>query len=167
MEWSVTATCCCKLSPGVYQPLRLKGQYTLGNKLQQQVTATDHSVCTGLVTSCSNSLQRQSLHVYWRNFVKIFVSATEFCHRNKSHKFCLIWFFATCCCDKMLLQRQRFSQNSPVHTKWFVAVTSGRDMLLQLVTYCVPTLKVFKEKPLLCFPFKLFSGLLLDTVRNA
>ena len=31
-------------------------------------------------------------------------------HVYRSHKFCLIWFFATCCCDKILLQRKRFSQ---------------------------------------------------------
>ena len=89
---------------------------TLGDKLQQQVAETDHSVCTGPATSCSNMYvlvthrSDKSLRVYWRNFVKIFVPAIEFCHRDKSHKFCLIWFFATCCCDKILLQRQRFSQ---------------------------------------------------------
>ena len=33
----------------------------------------------------------KSLRVYWRNFVKIFVSATEFCRRNKSHKFWLVF----------------------------------------------------------------------------
>ena len=29
--------------------------------------------------------------MYWRNFGKIFVSATEFCRRNKSHKFWLVF----------------------------------------------------------------------------
>ena len=48
------------------------------------------------------------LRVYWKIFVKIFVSATEFCRRNKSHKFRLIWLFAACCCNKILLRRQRF-----------------------------------------------------------
>ena len=52
----------------------------------------------------------KSLRVHRRNFVKIFVSERECCRREKSHKFCLIWFFATCCCDKILSQRQRFSQ---------------------------------------------------------
>ena len=46
------------------------GRYTLGNKLQQHVTATH----------CSDKL----LCVYWRNFVKTFVSATEFCCSNMS-----------------------------------------------------------------------------------
>ena len=36
----------------------LKGRYTLGDKLQQRVMATDHSVRTGLETSCSNMLWR-------------------------------------------------------------------------------------------------------------
>ena len=35
-----------------------KGRYTLGDKLQQQVAVTDHSMCTGLATSCSNMLRR-------------------------------------------------------------------------------------------------------------
>ena len=42
------------------------------------------------------------------------VAATRLADRSlhvyRSHKFCVIWFFATCCCDKILLQRQRFSQ---------------------------------------------------------
>ena len=37
-----------------------KGQYTLGDKLQQQVAATDHSVCSGSATSCSNMLRRHT-----------------------------------------------------------------------------------------------------------
>ena len=36
-----------------------KGRYTLGDKLQQQVAATDHSRWTGPATSCSNTLRRQ------------------------------------------------------------------------------------------------------------
>ena len=120
---------------------KYKGRYTLGDRLQQQFTVTDHSVCTGPAASCSNMLRRhiaatnrsdKSLRVYCRNFVKIFVSATEFCRCDKPHKFCLIWFFATCCCDKILLQRQRFSQKfSSTHeaicrcdvSQWHVAAT--------------------------------------------
>ena len=55
-------------------------------------------------------LQRQIASWVLEKFVKIFVAATEFCRRNKSHRFSLIWFFATCCSDKILLRRQRFSQ---------------------------------------------------------
>ena len=32
------------------------------------------------------------------------------CCRDKSHKFSLTWLFATCCSDKILFRRQRFSQ---------------------------------------------------------
>ena len=69
---------------------------TLGDKLQQQVAATDHSVCAGPTTSCSPMLGR---HVAATNrfvcdgesFVKILSqSTTEFCRRNRSLKFCLI-----------------------------------------------------------------------------
>ena len=35
-----------------------KGRYALGDRLQQKVAATDHSVCTGPATSCSNMLRR-------------------------------------------------------------------------------------------------------------
>ena len=48
------------------------------------------------------------LRVYWKIFVKIFVYATEFCRRNNSHKFRLIWLFAAYYCNKILLRRQRF-----------------------------------------------------------
>ena len=48
------------------------------------------------------------LRVYWKIFVKIFVSATEFRRRNNSHKFRLIWLFAAYYCNKILLRRQRF-----------------------------------------------------------
>ena len=58
------------------------------------------------MTSCSE----KSLRVYWRIFVKFFVAATEFCLRNKSHRFSLIWYFATCCGDKILLRSQSFLQ---------------------------------------------------------
>ena len=64
------------------------------------------------------------------NFCEIFVSSTEFCHRNYSHKLKLIWFCMTCCSDKVMLQRQFFENtcNSPVHTKQFVAATSPWDI---------------------------------------
>ena len=77
--------------------------YRPGDLLQQHVAATHHS--------------DKSLRVYWRIFGKIFVSATEFCHRNKSQKFCLIWFFATCFCDKILLRRRRFSHKKIHYTR--------------------------------------------------
>ena len=90
----------------------------------------------------------------------MFVAATEFCCRNKSHRFSLIGFFATCCSDKIPLRRQRFSQRfSSTHgaicrcdvSPHRVAATCCPicshgvicrcDVLLQLVAQCVPTLK--------------------------
>ena len=109
---------------------------------RRQVAAT----CRG------DTLQRKIASCALENFVKIFVAPTEFCRRNKSHRFSLIWFFATCCSDKILLRRQRFSQKfSSTHeaicrcdvSPHLVAATSRptcthgvicrRDVLLQLV----------------------------------
>ena len=66
----------------------LKGRYTLGDKLQQQVMATDHSVCTGLATSCSNML--------WRHIVETnhFVCTGEILWKN------------LCLCNRILLPWQ-------------------------------------------------------------
>ena len=77
-----------------------------------------------------------------RIFVEIFVSATEFCRRNKTRKIKSDWICATCCGDKILLQRQRFSQNfsstheaicrrdvSPQH----VGATSCMDHILYVI----------------------------------
>ena len=61
-------------------------------------------------TRWGDTSQRQIASCVLENFEKMFVAATEFCRRNKSHRFSLIWFFATCCSDKIPLRRQRFSQ---------------------------------------------------------
>ena len=47
----------------------------------------------------------KSLCVHCRSFVKMFVSTTELCRRNKSHKIKSYWICATCCGDKILLLR--------------------------------------------------------------
>ena len=115
-----------------------QGRYTLGDKLQQHVAATDHSMCTGQATSCSNKVRR---HVAAKNR---FVCAGEFLwkislspqqnfvaskSRKKSNQPESLRLVAATkfCCSK------RFSQNSPVHTKRFVAATCLHDMLLQLI----------------------------------
>ena len=71
-----------------------------------------------------------------RIFVEIFVSATEFCRRNKTRKIKSDWICATCCGDKILLQRQRFSQNfSSTHE-----AICRRNMLVQhpvWTTFCM------------------------------
>ena len=70
--------------------------------------ATNHSVCTGRATSCSNTSQRQIASYVLENFfLKMFASATEFCRFNIAKN---IYICATCCGFKILLQRQRFSQ---------------------------------------------------------
>ena len=123
-----------------------KRRYTLGDKLQQQVAATDHSMCRGPSTSCRNTLRR---HVATTNRLvctgeflrksfslqQSFVAATS---RTNS-----VWFdflrlvvvTKLCCGDK------DFHKNSPAHTKRFVAATCRCNVLLQLVAKCVPTLK--------------------------
>ena len=92
---------CCSQRVGNVEPgsvVSLKGRYTLGNKLQQHVATTRRS--------------DKSLHLYWRILVKIFVSAyDEFCHSNKLQKIKFDRICATCCGEKILLQRQRFLQN--------------------------------------------------------
>ena len=44
------------------------------------------SPCTDPEHVAATPRSNKSLRVYWRNFVKIFVFATEFCRRDKSHK---------------------------------------------------------------------------------
>ena len=58
------------------------GRYTctLGDKLQQHVAATDHSMCTGRATSCSNKVRR---HVAATNR---FVCTGEFLWKSLSPK---------------------------------------------------------------------------------
>ena len=53
---------------------------TLGDKLQQHVAATDHSMCTGRATSCSNKVRR---HVAATNS---FVCTGEFLWKSLSPK---------------------------------------------------------------------------------
>ena len=84
--------------------------------------------------------------------MKIFVSATEFCRSNMLQKFKSNRICANCCGDKILLQRQIFSQKfSSTHeaicrcdvSSGHVCATSRRtcthgvirrhDLLLQLV----------------------------------
>ena len=50
------------------------------------------------------------LWVYWRIFLKIFVSATDFCRGHMLQKIKSDRICATCYGNKILLWRQRFSQ---------------------------------------------------------
>ena len=95
-----------------------KGRYTLGDKLQQHATHRSD----------------KSLRVYLRIFVKIVVSATEFCRSNMLQKIKSDRICVTCRGNKILLQRQRFFHKiSPVHPKWFVSMMCCHNMLQQLV----------------------------------
>ena len=55
-----------------------EGRYTQGDKLLQHVAATDHSMCTGRATSCSNKVRR---HVAAAN---CFVCTEEFLLKSLS-----------------------------------------------------------------------------------
>ena len=70
-------------------------RYTLGDKLQQHGEAPFS--------------QQQIASCVLENFCENLCRCNRICRRNKSHRFSLIWFFATCCSDKIPLQRQRFS----------------------------------------------------------
>ena len=113
---------CCSQRVGNIEPgseVSLKGWYTLGNKLQQHVTTTRRS--------------DKSLRVYWRIFVKIFVSAYhEFCRSNMLQKIKLARICATCHCrvKKFCCRDKDFYKISPVHTKQFVTTMCYRNMLL-------------------------------------
>ena len=51
--------------------------------------------------------------------MKFYVSATKFCRRNKSQKFCLtdLIFFVHVAAAKFCCGDKDFNKNSPVHTK--------------------------------------------------
>ena len=88
-----------------------KGRYTPGDKLQQHVAATDHPMCTGRVTSCSNKVRRhvtatnrfvctgeflwKSLSL-WQNFV----AATSRKKSNQTESVRLVAATKFCCSDK-------------------------------------------------------------------
>ena len=119
---------------------------TLGVMSLQHAMVTNNSVCTGQEISCWNKLRDSCsdklLCVNWRIFVKIFVSATEF-YCNKSHKFSLIRFCETCCGDKILLKRQRFSQK--------FSRTNKENCLCNVSKQCVAPTCLFQKSTHLRF----------------
>ena len=115
-----------------------KGRYTLGDKLLQHVAATDHSVCTGRATSCSNRVRRHVAatnrfvctgEFLWKflSLQQNFVAATRCKKSNQTEFVRLVAATKLCCRDK------DFHQTSPAHTKRFLAATCRRNLLLQLV----------------------------------
>ena len=89
---------------------------TLGDTLLQHVTMTNHWLCTVQATSCVTCCNNKPLYVLG-NFCENLYLGNRILSLNKS---LLIWICVTYCRDKILLRRQGFSQNSPVHTKKFV-----------------------------------------------
>ena len=128
-----------------------KGRYTLGDKLQQHVAATDHSMWTGRATSCSNTVRRHIAatnrfvctgEFLWKSLSpqRNFGAATSRKKSSQTESVRLVAATKFCCSDK------NFPKNSPVHTQRFVAAKCRRDMLLQLVAQCEPTLTSLHPK---------------------
>ena len=79
----------------------------MGSKLTLRSVHTRRQVAA---TCRGDTLQRQIASCVLENFCENLCRCNRICRRNKSHRFSLIWFFATCCSDKIMLRRQRFSQ---------------------------------------------------------
>ena len=108
----------------------------------RQIVVKNHPLCTGWATSSAPSHSNKSLCVYWRISAKIFVSATyrillpqNVAQINLIDSVRLDAMTKFCCGDK------DFCKNSPVHAKWFVTATCCHVLLLQLVAWCVPSLR--------------------------
>ena len=105
--------------------IRHKGRNTLGDELQQHVAETDHSLCAGRTSSCSNKLRRRIAGTNGFVCTGDFLVKNFLCNRILSLQQVAqilsdLIFLATCCGDK------DFRKNRPVHT-------CRRDMLLQIV----------------------------------
>ena len=114
----------------------LKGRYTLGDKLQQQVAATDHSVCSGSATSCSNTSQRQIASCVETDFHKIspvqqnFVAATS---RTNSLRFDFLQHVAAtkfCCRDKDFTKCLQYTRSDL--SLWHVVATCCCNLSLSV-----------------------------------
>lgn len=108
---STGQNCSRTFSLSLYEP---KVQNTLGDTLLQHVTMTNHWLCRGQAASCVTRCNNKPA---LGNFCENRYLSNRILSLNKS---LLIWVCVTCCRDKILLRRQGFSQNSPVHTKKFV-----------------------------------------------
>ena len=105
-----------------------EGQNTLGEKSQQHVLETRHS---------------DKLLCVIENFVKIFVSATEFCHCNKSQKTNQTEFVQLVMATKFPSTQSNLSQQyvtATSHPTCTQEVICQWNRLLQFVTWCVLTL---------------------------
>ena len=108
----------------------LRGGYTLGDKLQQNVVATDHPCAQVMrLLTCSKMLGQHvavtNRLMCTREFLWKSVSTTEFCHCIKSQKIKSDWICVTCCRDKDF---QKFSN-------------THEFMFLKLVPLSAPTFR--------------------------
>ena len=88
-----------------------KGQNLLGYMLQQQINLS-------VQASGSDTSQRHPLRVYWRIYVKIFVSATELSPQKVAQILSDLIFLRHVAATKLFLLRSKdFYKNSPVHRK--------------------------------------------------
>ena len=72
----------------------------------QTVLRSVHTRRQVAATCRGDILQRQIASCVLENFCENLCRCNRICRRNKSHRFSLISFFATCCSDKILLRRQ-------------------------------------------------------------
>ena len=79
-----------------------EGRYTLGDKLQQLVAATDTPCVQAGRLVAATRWGDKSLRVYWRIIVKIFVSAQIFVAATSRKKIKSDWICATDLLDNLI-----------------------------------------------------------------
>ena len=125
------------LFQNIYSWVSQWGRYTPGDKLQQHVAETDHPMCTGRVTSCSNKVRRTSQQQIVSCVLENFCENLCLRDRILSLQQVAKNQIRLNLCDLLWRQNSvaatKFSQNSPLHTNWFVAATCRHNVLLQLV----------------------------------
>ena len=102
-----------------------KGRYTLGDKLQQHVGATDHSMWTGRATSCSNTVRRHvaatNRFVYTEVLWKSLSSQQNFVAARSRKKSNQTEFVRLVAATKFFCSNKDFHKNPAVRAKRFVA----------------------------------------------
>ena len=104
------------------QKFERKGRYTLGDKLQQHVAATDHSMCTDRATSCSNTVRRHVAATnhsvctgesLWKSLSpqRNFVAATSHKKTNQTESVRLVAATKFCCSDKHFLKILQYTRS--------------------------------------------------------
>ena len=97
-------------------------KYTLGDKLQQHVAATDHSMWTDRATSCSNTVRRHVAATnrsvctgesLWKSLSpqRNFVAATSRKKSNQTESVRLVAATKFCCSDKHFLKILQYTRS--------------------------------------------------------